>query len=813
VRDLNPAVPQVLSDLVLELLDRDPARRPTSAAKVAERLTVVECGEPVPAKPSAVPPALFFANQSKRSAWPAFGAAAVLVLAAVLPLAFLFGGAVIRFATNEGQVVIVVDDPDARVTLAEGGAVIHDRRGQRTLSLSAGPHELQVTVKDSAGESHFFTKKLVLTRGGREIINVRHEATAAPPTAFASPAAEAIPNQPPQGHEGTDRVRRAAEWALAAGGQLYVRGEKGRQVVGSAKEFSAGIHRLIALDLGGTPVDDAGLAHVSALGDLELLDLRGTRVTDAGLMHLKTLLNLQVVNLSDTAVGDAGLAQLTGLSALRSLDLACTRVTDRGLNHLKSLAALRSLGLFGTSVTDEGLATIVTLTRLEALDLRATRTSDAGMALLSVLGDLRALSLNRVTDEGIRRLPALPKLEVLTLCGAKITDPALADLQRFTSLREIDLNATQVGDAGLASLTAVKGLRGASLAATAVTDEGLAHLEGAKELLGLNLSDTRVTDAGLARLVRLPTLQSLRLAGTRVTDAGVARLEALSGLRVLDLGRTRVTDAGLDCIGTMKQLRELYLNGTRVTNAGLVRVLNPPLPPLTELDLSGARVSAAGVAAVKSVLPKTHVLWWEPNRRAAEAVLAAGGSVDVRSTAEGPAVVVKSVGGLPGDNFRLTRAHLAEGSKPSREILRVLEALNDPEFDDLEELDLTGSTVADADLAALGPLPCRRLVLDRTPISGPGLAHLKQWSTLKELRLGCPTLSFLGICFVGELKQLERLSLADSGATDASLGSLRNLVGLRELDLTGTRVSAQGVAALRQALPKCDIKAGPAGMR
>jgi serine/threonine protein kinase/Leucine-rich repeat (LRR) protein len=813
MRDLNPAVPQDLSDLVTELLARDPARRPTSATKVAERLHVLEGGDPLPARASAPPSALCVVNRSKRSGWRAFGAAAVLAMAVMVPLGYLFGGAMIRLATNKGQVVIVVDDPDAQVTLMEDGAVIQDRRGQRTITLSAGEHELQVTVKDTAGESHFFTKKLVLTRGGREVINVRHEMTATAPTPIVSPAGAARPDQPTAGYEATNRVRRAAEWALAAGGKLRVQGNKGRQEVAAAKELPAGVLRLVALDLGGTPVDDAELAHVGALGDLEVLDLHGTRVSDAGLVHLKGLLNLQVVNLSGTTTGDAGLAQLTGLSELRSLDLSSTRVTDNGLNHLKSLPALRSLGLFGTSVTDEGLATIATLTRLEALDLRATRTSDSGMGLLGALTELRSLCLNRVTDEGIRRLPALPKLEALILCGAKITDAALVDLQRLASLREVDLNATQVGDAGLASLAAVKKLRGASLAATAVTDEGLVHLEGAKDLLGLDLSDTRVTDAGLDRLVRKTTLQTLRLAGTRVTNAGVARLEALTSLRHLDLGRTRVTDIGLDHIGTMKQLRELYLNGTKVTNAGLVRVLNLPLPPLSELDLRGARVSAAGAAAVKGILPKTHIQWWEPNRRAAEAVLAAGGSIHVRTSVEGPAVAVKSVSDLPEDYFRLTRVRLVEGRKPSKELMRVLEVLSDAEFDDLEEMDLTGSTVGDADLEALGPLPCRRLVLDRSPICGPGLAHLKQMSTLKELRLGCPTLSFLGVRFVGELKQLERLSLVESGATDASLISLRDLISLRELDLTSTRVSAQGVAALRQALPRCDIKAGPAGTR
>jgi hypothetical protein len=67
--------------------------------------------------------------------------------------------------------------------------------------------------------------------------------------------------------------------------------------------------------------------------------------------------------------------------------------------------------------------------------------------------------------------------------------------------------------------------------------------------------------------------------------------------------------------------------------------------------------------------------------------------------------------------------------------------------------------------------------------------------------------------FVGELQQLERLSLANSGATDASLKSLQDLVNLRELDLSGTKVSEQGAATLRKSIPRCDIKVGPTAKR
>jgi Leucine-rich repeat (LRR) protein len=64
------------------------------------------------------------------------------------------------------------------------------------------------------------------------------------------------------------------------------------------------------VDLTGTQVTDAGLAHLQGLTGLQGLWLINTQVTDAGLAHLQGLTGLQVLSLDNTQVTDAGLAKL-----------------------------------------------------------------------------------------------------------------------------------------------------------------------------------------------------------------------------------------------------------------------------------------------------------------------------------------------------------------------------------------------------------------------------------------------------------------------------------------------------------------------
>jgi hypothetical protein len=83
--------------------------------------------------------------------------------------------------------------------------------------------------------------------------------------------------------------------------------------------------------------------------------------------------------------------------------------------------------------------------------------------------------------------------------------------------------------------------------------------------------------------------------------------------------------------------------------------------------------------------------------------------------------------------------------------------------------------------------------------------QLKDSPALIDLHLGCPTLTDLFLSELGELKRLERLSLAGSKVSDEGLKHLSGLTNLKDLDLTGTKVTEEGVARLQKALPKCKI--------
>src|ERR1700693_1879482 len=72
------------------------------------------------------------------------------------------------------------------------------------------------------------------------------------------------------------------------------------------------------------------------------VDLNGTKITDAGLKQLKELKELRELNLADTKITDAGLKELKDLKSLRTLCLWDTQVTDAGLKELKDLKSLQT---------------------------------------------------------------------------------------------------------------------------------------------------------------------------------------------------------------------------------------------------------------------------------------------------------------------------------------------------------------------------------------------------------------------------------------------------------------------------------------
>lgn len=116
--------------------------------------------------------------------------------------------------------------------------------------------------------------------------------------------------------------------------------------------------------------DDTALARLLVLAPaLHRLDLGGTGVTDAGLAHVAQMAELRRLRLDDTAITDGGLALLSPLKRLVSLNLHSTEITDAAMGPLTQLPRLRQLYVWQTGVTPEAaLALAETLENRRKLD-------------------------------------------------------------------------------------------------------------------------------------------------------------------------------------------------------------------------------------------------------------------------------------------------------------------------------------------------------------------------------------------------------------------------------------------------------------
>jgi serine/threonine protein kinase/Leucine-rich repeat (LRR) protein len=612
VRTLNPCVPAALSDLIGQLISKSPDQRPDSAQEVVHRLQAIadDLGAgrgveaPATGREEKQPP-----GNRGRAVTGLVGAAIGLMI--LLPLGYLFGAQLIRIATDKGQVVIEIDDPQVEVTIRENRVAILDRPGQREITLAAGEHELEVTVKEPTGEKTFTTDRFTLSRGGRKIIDVRAElskALASRPATHPNPTAgeAAVRTEQVRAVGETDQDRRAAQSVLSLGGSVIVRLRRqaklievksgaalpaadfdvteinlnARPLTEGALEDLRGLKHLEKLVLTGTPVTDAGLEKLGSLVSLRQLVLDGTRITGSGLINLRNLKNLQNLVLNWSPVADSGLVHLEGLTGLRALHLRGTQVTDAGLQHVRTLTKLETLNLSGLPVTDTGLSNLRTLTNLRHLALDRTAVTDAGLVDLEPLTKFESLDLaeTQVTDAGLVHLQGLTGLGGIRLKGARhVGDFAIPKLLHLPRLRMIDLSDTRVSAKGLATLKASLPSGGQILWSEPNDVAARAVLAAGGRV------DIRVQGATADHTARVASdLPSDSFQITGVSLAGVRRplkeiLEALNNpgvdaLASLDLSDTAIGDADLASLKGLTHLGRLVLDGTNIEGLGLIQL-------------------------------------------------------------------------------------------------------------------------------------------------------------------------------------------------------------------------------------------------
>src|SRR5262249_3437437 len=259
--ELNPALPPALTSLIMQLLSKDPAKRPASAREVGDRL------EAIAASPL---------QGGKRSKWRRRVLVAVLLLAGLIPLAYLCGGPVVRYATKRGVLVIRLDDPTVQVTIRQDGLVVQDRTTEREFVLNAG--DGLVDVFEPSSGLKIATQRFTLTRGGKETITVQLEKA----------GAEAAALSPGKSRATAELDRHAAEWALSLGGRVKISTDGKQEDVSAVESLPSRPFQVVSISLvPKRPLSDEEFSRLERLTNLTAVDLRGPQVNDRVLFQLE----------------------------------------------------------------------------------------------------------------------------------------------------------------------------------------------------------------------------------------------------------------------------------------------------------------------------------------------------------------------------------------------------------------------------------------------------------------------------------------------------------------------------------------------
>jgi WD40 repeat protein/serine/threonine protein kinase len=192
-RELNPEVSQLLNDLILELLAKDPAQRPPSARAVVERIEAIEArsGLDIPLirldhhEPAQ---AVRRPYDLRHKSWIVGGSIALCVFA----LAALVLPRVVGLFDDKGRLTIDTPLPYVLVVVRQSGqqVAVIDLQRQSTIALWPGAYDLALEGEHVG--LNLATDRIVLKRGDRQVVKVvSNPAATAPEPAVVVPGAVA----------------------------------------------------------------------------------------------------------------------------------------------------------------------------------------------------------------------------------------------------------------------------------------------------------------------------------------------------------------------------------------------------------------------------------------------------------------------------------------------------------------------------------------------------------------------------------------------------------------------------------------------
>lgn len=821
VRNQRPDVPSGLVAVLEKMLAKARDKRfkePIEVAKALEPFAIganlaellddaktqaTHCMMPHSTATWAVPstsPTLLMPKPSRKR--PALLAGIALLI--LVPFLLLYAGTIIRFATNQGELVIEVDDPSIEVQIIQNGAIVKDKTKDREFTLTATNGEIKV-LGDGI---KVLTKEFQLTRGGKTIVNVTQELVdARKPKPVLENSGDAHSGSYAVSFDGQDDYVTIQTLTIDIGKPLTIEAEV---TVAKPPENGAaclvhvdGYFRIVAQQYGqGQPVwaaggYDAANAGITIPSDPGAFAIQKrtfvAAVYDRGKITL--FVDGRRMDSPTKAFQDGKITDVAGPVELTKHGQAGTTIgviePRQVLNKLRYAfpfqgqihrVRISNVARYTEDFTppkrfepdehtlalyhfDEGQGDVLKdssgnghhgkIVGATWVNLNADR--EAAEWLLSKGGEFDLIKDGTyVTVRDSKDIPSGPFTVVkVSLQGIqKVNDADMARLTALSGLKHLYLHGTGITDAGLAKLARVQTLGELHLHGTQVTDAGLKHLSGLKHLFLLYLYKTRITDAGLNHLTGLPNLRYLSLNQTQVTDAGLVTLSKLAGLRVLHLESTETTDKGLKSLHSLKLLETVTLKGTQVTEEGIAQ-LHKALPAC-RIEWDGGVVG-----------PKTEST--DRDREVAEWAFSLGANrIDIKGDERRYARFEE----LPSTPYKLHLIDLSEVIVSDAQMAM---------FDGLDELVM---------------LSLNRYENRQSPLSDEGLKRLGHLPKLAHLSLVYHNITDEGLRELARFPNLIRINLMGTKVTDEGLKHLAVLPGLRGVDVGWTQVTGTGLRHL-----------------
>lgn len=253
------------------------------------------------------------------------------------------------------------------------------------------------------------------------------------------------------------------------------------------------------------------------------------RVTDDWLKLLAGQDRLRRLEVSGTAVTSAGLAHLKELTNLERLNVCLTACDDRGFEHLAGMTKMKRMTICASKITGSGFARLQAMMQIESINLHSAPASDAGLEAIGKLTSLKRLEVvhTNVTDAGLRHLAGLVNLQQLHVHGKETTATAFPFLSKLRELYELDIYDRAASNQTCEQIAQLPKLRKLMLVTGIFDDEGVKQLAKVTTLEEVTLDSSKVTDASIEHLAKLTNLRKLHLGPAKLTDAGRQRLRSL----------------------------------------------------------------------------------------------------------------------------------------------------------------------------------------------------------------------------------------------------------------------------------------------